>query len=75
MDDKAEALEFNVSPDFTGIGTPLKELSLRPNILIAGITRSRNAVIPTGDDVILHGDKVIVLSAGQRLNDLEDILK
>ncbi len=75
MDDKAEALEFNVSPDFTGIGTPLKELSLRPNILIAGITRSRNAIIPTGDDVILHGDKVIVLSAGQRLNDLEDILK
>ena len=75
MDGKAEALEFDVLPDFALLDTPLKAMTLKPNILIAGIIRGRLPVIPGGDDVILAGDRVIVIAAGQRINDLSDIIR
>ncbi|MBQ8135583.1 MAG: Trk system potassium transporter TrkA [Clostridia bacterium] len=74
MDDKAEVLEFNVSDDFKSLNIPLKDLKLRKNILIGGIIRERKAIIPTGDDKILKGDKVIIVESGIRLNDLSEIL-
>ena len=74
MDGSVEALEFNVSADFKGANIPLKDLSLRPNTLIAGIIRKRKANIPTGSDVILPGDRVVVIVSGEKLMDLSDIL-
>lgn len=77
MDGKAEALEFGVHPDSRLIGRPIKDLPLKSGILIAGIIRERKtAIIPTGDDTIHSGDRVIVLSpASYRLTDLSDIIK
>ena len=75
MDGKAEALEFNVreNPRLTGI--PLKDLKLRKNILIGGIIRDRKTIIPGGNDMIMDGDKVVVIAANHRLQDLSDILE
>ena len=73
-DGKAEALEFNVHNDFSHLGVPLKEMKLKPNILLAGIIRNRKTLLPSGDDVILAGDRVIVISTDQRLQDLSDIV-
>lgn len=76
MDDKAEVLEFNVKADFKQVNIPLRDLTLKPNILIAGILRDRKAIIPSGDDLIMKNDKVIVVvTSEQRLNDLSDIIK
>ncbi|MBQ8573071.1 MAG: Trk system potassium transporter TrkA [Ruminococcus sp.] len=75
MDGNAEALKFNVREDFKYINTPLKDISFKSNILIAGILRNRKAMVPTGDSVILPGDKVIVISTEHRLYDLADIIK
>lgn len=75
MDSNVEALEFTVSPDFVGVQTPLKNLSLKEQILIAGIIRGRTAIIPSGDDAILPGDKVIVITGQSKLHDLSDIMK
>ena len=75
MDDGAEALEFNVKDDPRLVNIPLKTLELKRHVLVAGIHRGREALIPTGDDVILPGDKVVVITAADRLNDLADILK
>ncbi len=74
MDGQAEALEFNVRPESRLVNIPLKNLKLKKNILIAGIIRERKSIIPTGDDVILPGDHVVVLAANRRLQDLSDIL-
>lgn len=71
----AEALEFNVEQDFEFAGVPLKKLETKPGILVAGITRENEALIPGGDDCILSGDKVIVVAKGERLCNLSDILK
>ena len=75
MDDGAEALEFNVKDDPRLVRIPLRTLQLKPQVLIAGILRNREAIIPSGEDVILPGDKVVVIAAAQHLQDLADILK
>lgn len=76
MDGKAEALEFNVRPGSPVVGTPIKNLKIKPGILIAGIiSPGKKAVIPTGDDIITEDDRVIVLAAEHRLSDLKDIIK
>ena len=75
MDSNVEALEFKVGQEFAGANIPLKVLKLRRNILIAGVIRGRDILIPSGDDVIKPGDRVVVISAAGKLNDLSDILK
>jgi trk system potassium uptake protein TrkA len=75
MDDKVEVLEFLVKENRDFIGITFKELTLKPNILIAGIVRDKKIIIPSGDDMMLQGDKVIVLAANQRINDLSDIVR
>lgn len=75
MDDGAEALEFVVLSDCKLIGIPLKELRLKPNLIIAGITRGKETIVPSGEDMILEGDSVIVVAADAHLYDLSDILR
>ena len=75
MDDKAEALEFNVREDSRVAGIPLKDLKIRKNILIGGIIRNRKTIIPGGNDMILAGDRVVVVAASHRLQDLSDIIE
>lgn len=76
MDGKVEALEFKVHNDSKLLNTPIKELKIKPGILIAGIIREdKKAIIPKGDDMVLQGDRVIILSAEHRITRLSDILR
>ncbi len=74
MDDKVEVLEFKVKSDFPKLAIPFKELRTKPNTLVAGIVRDRKIIIPSGEDMLLAADKVVVLAANQRINKLSDIL-
>ncbi|NLL38353.1 MAG: Trk system potassium transporter TrkA [Clostridiales bacterium] len=71
---KAEALEFIARQASDVIGVPLKKLKTRKNLLIAGIIRGNQAIIPNGEDRILMGDRVVVVTTNTRLDDLSDIL-
>ena len=76
MDGKVETLEFKVDDDNRFIGVPIKELKIKRGILIAGITRAnKKTLIPSGDDIIMSGDRVIILSAEHRVTSLSDILR
>ncbi len=75
MDGKAELLEFIIKSDNKATGVPLKDLSLKKNVLVCGIIRNRKPIVPSGDDILLSGDHVIVLSSGHRMNDVTDILR
>ncbi len=75
MDGKAELLEFIIKSENEATGIPLKNMNLKSNVLIAGILRKRRPIIPSGDDVLLTGDHIIVLTSGHRMNDITDILK
>ena len=74
MDGKAEALEFKVIEGSKAIGIPFKDIKLKPSVLIAGITRGRRTIIPSGNNMILAGDKVVVICADRKLQDIDDIL-
>lgn len=74
IDGKAEALEFNVKSDFSFLNQPIKTLKLKKNVLIAGIIRGRQTIIPSGDDCFIAADKVIIIATGIKMNDLSDIL-
>ena len=75
MDGTAEALEFIVTEESKVTNRPLKEIAFKSNILISAIFRKGKTIVPTGDDFILKGDKVIVVSTKRHLNNLTDVLK
>lgn len=75
MDDQVEAIEFLIQDEPSLVNIPLKDLQLKSDILIAGIIRQRKPIIPTGNDVILPNDRVVLLAARQHLQELKDILK
>lgn len=74
MNGTVEALEFDVSQDFKHLNIALKDLKIKPDIIIAGIIRGEKTIIPNGLDVIMPHDKVIVIAAGQKLYDLSDVI-
>ena len=74
MNGNAEALEFEVTADSKIIKIPFRNLPTRKNVLIAGIIRGRKTIIPSGDDMIMPGDRIVIISGGGRLNDLSDIV-
>ncbi len=75
MGGNAEALEFKVIADSGLTHVPLKEMKLKKGVLIAGIIRAKEAIIPGGDDVILPEDKVVIISAGSQIFELSDIIQ
>lgn len=75
LDNRAEALEFNVKEGSDVTGIPLAELKLKDNLLIGCITRNGINHIPRGQDSIQVGDSVVVITSIKGLNDIRDILK
>ena len=77
MDGSAEALEFLVKEDVPGLtDTPLREVSLRGGVLVACIVHENEVIIPKGNDRILRGDTVLVITTrNQRMDSIGDILK
>ncbi len=74
VDDKAEILEFEATSSFTHFNIPLRDLELRRHLLIAGIIRNDVLITPSGQDVILPDDNVIVVTLDEGLTSLKDIL-
>ncbi len=73
---RVEALEFTVSEKGAErLGQPLKDLTLKPGILLAAIVREGRIIIPGGMTVIRAGDHVLVVTNSMGLTDLKDILE
>ena len=75
FDNRVEAIEFSVSGMPQIIGKPLKELSLKDNLLISFISHDGEVKIPTGQDMIQEGDNVMIVTTHKGLMDIKDILK
>ena len=73
-DGQAEAVEFLVDKNTRHCGVPLKPLKLKPNILVAIITRGARTEIPNGDSAFREGDAVVVVTSGRgAIRELNDI--
>jgi trk system potassium uptake protein TrkA len=73
-DGRVEALEFIAGPKSKVLGKTLIDLRLRPSLRLVCIMRGHDIIFPAGQDMILAGDRVIVVCTGKRLTDLDDIL-
>ena len=73
-DGQVEAVEFRVENTTNYLGIPLKEIRLKPNVLIASITHGAETEIPNGNSVFQAGDAVVVVTSGrgvlQQINDI-----
>lgn len=56
------------------IDTPLKNMDLPEGMLVAGIHRDDEVIIPNGDTIINEGDRVIIFSLLSELPDVEALL-
>ncbi len=75
VDQQVEAVEFHVGEGQELTGIPLKKLPLRKNLLLACIVRGGRLIIPGGDDEILPGDNVIIITNHQILRNLGDMIE
>lgn len=72
---KAEALEFIIKADSAVAGIPLADLHFRKNTLICCIYRNGKVIIPSGQDIMMAGDSVLVVLSGYRISDIKEILE
>lgn len=72
-DGAAEAMEFTVSPSTLNQNVVLRDLQLKPGILIAVIVRGQEIIIPEGSSYLQTGDRVIIIAPNGRILDLNDI--
>ena len=71
---KVEAAEFTVRAGSPVLGIPLMKMSIKKNVLVAAIIRNHVVLIPRGADVIMEGDRVVIVSGLMDLDDISDIL-
>lgn len=74
-DGKVEALEFCVDEGAACVGIPLRELELKPNILISAVIRDNRCIIPDGGTVIQPGDHAVIVTAAGRLDSIDGIVE
>ena len=73
-DGRAEAMEFQVDEHTRHCGEPLKQIKLKPNVLLVSIAHGAAPQLVTGDSVFLPGDIVLVVTNGREvLYQLNDI--
>ena len=75
VNNKVEALEFKANEKSKVLDVCLKDLRLKDKVLIGGIIRNNEVIIPNGLDMIKLNDRVIVVTTNQFLDDLDDILE
>lgn len=73
-DGQVEAMEFRVDEKTRHCGEPLKQIKLKPNVLLVSITHAAAPEIANGDSMFQQGDIVLVVTNGREvLYQLNDI--
>ena len=68
------ATEFVVGAKAACVGKTLKELKLKPGVLISAVVRGGQSFLPDGKTALQPGDKAVVITAGSSVLTLDDIL-
>lgn len=73
LDGRMEAAQFDIPPHHPALNVPLRDLALRPDVLIAALLRGKKVIIPGGDDAMQTGDSIIAIAHSKMLQSLEDV--
>jgi len=71
--EQAEVLEFTVAENTKHQMVPLRNVTLKKNLIIAAVVRAGKRTVPCGDTTFQKGDTVIVVTMSQQFNDMNDI--
>ena len=74
VNDQVEALEFVATEKFRYTSIKLSDMKIKKNILIAGIYRNNQMIVPKGNDTIELNDHVIIVSSNSTIKKLSDII-
>lgn len=74
FDHRVEAVEFKIDKESKVSNTPIMKLKLKDNLLICFIFRRGKVIIPSGQDCILPGDSVMIVTTHSGFNDISNIL-
>ncbi len=73
-DGQAEAMEFLVDENTRNCGKPLKEIKLKPNVLVVSISHVADTEIANGNSIFRMGDLVVVVTGSrENIRQLNDI--
>ncbi len=72
---QAEILEVIATSRMSMLETPLNELKLPQDVLVAAIRRGKEVIIPDGNTIIHQNDRVIFFSLLSGLGELEKLMK
>lgn len=73
FDDRAEAIELRVD-DASVTNTPLMNMHLKKNMLVACINRNGHIFIPSGNDCLMMDDTVIIVTTHTGFDEISDII-
>ena len=74
-DQQVECIEFLIDESSAAItGTPIRDLHLKPDLMISFISRRGKVLFPLGSDVIEVGDSVMIVTTHKGFSDILDIL-
>ena len=74
VDNQVEALEFVVTSKFKYISKRLMDMKLKNNVLVAGISRGNEMIVPKGQDTLELNDHIIIVTKGSNIKNLNDII-
>lgn len=70
---KVEAAEFVVDSKTKNLNKSLHDISFKPDVLIASVSRKGKIIFPKGDDVIEIGDRIVIVSKERKIEKINDI--
>ena len=75
-DGMAEVVELTAEGTCSAVGKPLRRLALPKGALLAALVKSNDEIrIPRGDDLVEHGDRVILMSTPEARPSIERLFR
>ncbi len=72
---QAEILELEATAGSRVVGTPIKRLNFPRGAILGAVVSQGNARVPRGDDVIMPGDTVVVLTTASTRSQVERLFR
>lgn len=72
--EQAEIIEAEALETSEIVGRPVMEVDFPKGALLAGIVRNGEVVIPTGESVVLPGDRIVIFARREVVPKIENIL-
>ncbi len=74
LDNRIEIAEYKATSEFKYLNVPFMELNLKKDLIVAGLIRSGEFIVPSGKNMIKENDSVIIVTTNKGITSLEGIV-